>query len=333
MKRPSSPTADVPVAPAEVSTRWKAALTNILKPISILVLAFGIVPIHPLMPNGVYIALCLTGLVLIWRFLPSSNHRLFSIYIVSFALFNALRTFADNTGNPTSVIYPIDLDAAMFGVNPNHWVQAHLYVPSHIGFVGWAAIATYTSYFTVPYWMSLALWRFKPEMLEGFIKAMLVTLGLGLAIYYLAPTAPPWLASEEGHLPSVVRVAEVERNQLWAEAYSKGTHVAGGNDVAAMPSLHMAMTLIIVFALWRANRALGVLGLFYGGAMAFSLVFLGEHYVTDELAGAALAVVGWRLAWRPAKQLAETAGSLVQSSIVVRLQPEAVAQQSLDRAS
>src|SRR5205823_1071596 len=85
-----------------------------------------------------------------------------------------------------------------------------------------------------------------------------------------------------------------------------GTHSSAGaavgqNDVAAMPSLHMAITVVIAMFAWSRDRRLGLLGAVYAAAMGFSLVYLGEHYVTDVLAGVAFAAGSWVAAlhlWR-----------------------------------
>ncbi len=61
-----------------------------------------------------------------------------------------------------------------------------------------------------------------------------------------------------------------------------------------MPSLHTAITVLMAFALWRVRPALGIAGGIYSLAMGFSLIYLGEHYLVDVLAGAVLAVgVAW----------------------------------------
>ena len=56
-----------------------------------------------------------------------------------------------------------------------------------------------------------------------------------------------------------------------------------------MPSLHFATSLMAAIHLAEAGRAPGVLGWGYAGTLAFALVYLGEHYVVDLVAGLALA--------------------------------------------
>jgi hypothetical protein len=58
-----------------------------------------------------------------------------------------------------------------------------------------------------------------------------------------------------------------------------------------MPSLHFATSLVAALALSEAGKVEGTIGWAYAGTLGFGLVYLGEHYVTDLLAGAALVAV------------------------------------------
>jgi len=64
----------------------------------------------------------------------------------------------------------------------------------------------------------------------------------------------------------------------------------------------MAITVVVAIHLWQHGRLLGLLGMLYVVSMGFALVYLGEHYVTDEIAGVVLALIAWQLArtfWKP----------------------------------
>jgi membrane-associated phospholipid phosphatase len=65
----------------------------------------------------------------------------------------------------------------------------------------------------------------------------------------------------------------------------------GGNPWAAMPSLHFATSVTAALALSEAGKIEGAIGWSYAGTLGFALVYLGEHYVTDLLAGALLVAV------------------------------------------
>ncbi len=64
------------------------------------------------------------------------------------------------------------------------------------------------------------------------------------------------------------------------------------NLVAAIPSLHAALTAMISIFLWRrVRRGWRPLLVAYPLAMAFVLVYSAEHYVVDILLGWALAAM------------------------------------------
>jgi membrane-associated phospholipid phosphatase len=70
--------------------------------------------------------------------------------------------------------------------------------------------------------------------------------------------------------------------------FQRGT--AWGNDVAAVPSLHAAYTMLICLFLWpRVNRRWRPLLAAYPVCMGLSLIYLGEHYLIDILLGWAYA--------------------------------------------
>jgi len=70
------------------------------------------------------------------------------------------------------------------------------------------------------------------------------------------------------------------------------------NPYAAVPSLHTAYsTLVAIFALaWR--RRFGYVMCIYPVAMWFTIVYFGDHYVSDILVGIAVALLAWWLAGR-----------------------------------
>jgi hypothetical protein len=150
------------------------------------------------------------------------------------------------------------------------------------------------------------------------------------------PTAPPWWAAEEGYIdepareddgePSVERVAakvaaaeapQVRRvmvevgEQVWGRAWPRLYDSLGGNPWAAMPSLHIATSLLAAILLAEASPLAGAAGWGYAAALGLALVYLGEHYVTDLLAGAAL-VAAVRRGEPLAEPLALRASAAVQ---------------------
>jgi membrane-associated phospholipid phosphatase len=56
-----------------------------------------------------------------------------------------------------------------------------------------------------------------------------------------------------------------------------------------MPSLHFATSVTAAHVLRRTGRLAGAFGWTYTATLGVALVYLGEHYVVDLLAGLALA--------------------------------------------
>jgi membrane-associated phospholipid phosphatase len=130
-----------------------------------------------------------------------------------------------------------------------------------------------------------------PEHFARSARQMSAVFDLGCAVYMAAPTAPPWWASEEGYTDAKVRRIMVEvGEEEWGRAWPILYDALGGNPWAAMPSLHFATSLMAALLLAETGPTEGVLGWTYVGALGFALVYLGEHYVIDLLAGAAIVV-------------------------------------------
>jgi len=57
----------------------------------------------------------------------------------------------------------------------------------------------------------------------------------------------------------------------------------------------MAITVVVALGLSRFGVRWGCLGTAYALAMGFALVYLGEHYVADVVAGTVIAFAVWAL--------------------------------------
>lgn len=231
-------------------------------------------------------------------------------------------------GMPTQWHLAPDIDHAIFGVNPTVWLQEHL---KHASPPWWEIITSvvYMSYFIVPYAVAAVLWLRDRAAWRRYAACFVATTFLALVGYSLVPAAPPWAAARcaavevadhphdplcmytttpvtSGGLlgpvapthpdaaPYVERISSRGWDFLNIHAASNFVQVGQGksNLVAAIPSLHAGLTMLLALFMWPRVRALGkALFLGYALAMAFTLVYTGEHYVFDILLGWALAAV------------------------------------------
>ncbi len=136
-----------------------------------------------------------------------------------------------------------------------------------------------------------------------FARAAVLTYAvfdIGASAYWILPTAPPWyaaeVAGERGERTPAVRRMMVEYGELfWRDGWGSLYSVFGGNPLAAMPSLHFATSVMAALLLAEVGPVAGALGFGYAATLGFALVYLGEHYAVDLLAGAALTVAVRRL--------------------------------------
>ncbi len=115
---------------------------------------------------------------------------------------------------------------------------------------------------------------------------------VGAMVYWVLPTAPPWYATSVAHRqvghPAVRRMMVEYGESFWKDGWGPLYSVFGGNPLAAMPSLHFATSVMAALLLAEIGPLPGALGSAYAATLGFALVYLGEHYVADLLAGAAL---------------------------------------------
>src|SRR5438067_11565022 len=152
------------------------------------------------------------------------------------------------------------------------------------------------------------MWFFVPHGTVGYVllrhrgqfpraaARMYAVFDLGAVFYWSIPTAPPWWAAAHGQLEAG-RAVQVRRmmieygEQFWGDQWGALYDVLGGNPLAAMPSLHFATSLMAAHLLSEVGPVAGAVGWTYVSLLGTALVYLGEHYAVDLLAGAFLAEV------------------------------------------
>jgi membrane-associated phospholipid phosphatase len=195
------------------------------------------------------------------------------------------------------VRYPIVSDRLIgLGKLPNTRLQRALSAPGRVGAKDYALAWVHWVWFFQPHLSLLWILIRDQERFPRAARQMSATYDLGCAVYFAVPTAPPWWASEQGHTgdEEVRRIMAEVGERFWGRAWPTLYDSLGGNPWAAMPSLHFASSLIAAMLLAEMGPGPGVAGWSYAITLGFALVYLGEHYVTDLVAGAALAAVVWR---------------------------------------
>jgi membrane-associated phospholipid phosphatase len=188
--------------------------------------------------------------------------------------------------------YPIVLDRAIgAGQLPNTRLQRALARLPGVGAINRFLTWAHWLWFIEPYLALVLILLRDNERFPRAARQMAAIFDLGCAVYFAVPTAPPWWAAENGITDEGVRRIMVEVGEpTWGSAWPAMYETLGGNPWAAMPSLHFATSVSAALSLAEAGRVEGALGWGYATTLGFGLVYLGEHYVTDLIAGALLVV-------------------------------------------
>ena len=219
-------------------------------------------------------------------------------YLVAMLFFIQLRDAADETGLRTLTGYVLDWELWMFaGITPSAWLQARIGgASSDPGFPAFFSAIVHWTWFVFPHAAVIGTWLFVRRMTWRVTIIVALTFYLGLVLYFTVPTAPPWMAAEQGLIGDVVRgMHAVGPALLGAGFYDWAFEaMAEPNPSAAMPSLHFAASFVVVGVgiVLRSRWLIGV-ALAYSAALAFALVYLGEHYIADIIAGGGVAALAF----------------------------------------
>jgi len=187
------------------------------------------------------------------------------------------------------VEYPIAWDEVLgLGVQPTVRLQRILGRAGRATALDHALVYVHWAWFFQPHLAAAwILWR-HPATFGRTAALMAAAFDLGAIVYYVVPTAPPWWAAEHGRLEGVRRIMAEVGKRFWGRFWQPLYDFLGGNPVAAMPSLHFATSVMAAHVLSETGTAAGAAGWAYAASLGFALVYLGEHYLVDLLAGLAL---------------------------------------------
>lgn len=249
--------------------------------------------------------------------------------LVGIVMWNLSGAIAAGSPFPWHLEFMLNLDRIIgLGHQPVQVVQLHLSPAGQVTWLDWLTAGVYNMHLPEPFIVAYFLWRLNRAVYYQFAAAALALLVLGFAAFIFFPAVPPWLAAYQlvhlhgkyystgdwtalrnlgiahpvqyirahGHtvLPGVVnRFGPV----LAAHPLPfHGTPIfyvfkLAGDKVAAFPSEHAAFPLLELLALRLVStRAAAVFGIWVL-AVFFTVIYLGEHWVTDVLAGWAFSLI------------------------------------------
>jgi len=206
--------------------------------------------------------------------------------------YDFLRGFADNLGQRVDFLGLIEAEERIFGMIPTIKLQQLSYNPNSLSWVDIISAIFYFLHFALPLSFGFMLWLYNRSYFKQFVTGILLLSYMGWVTFLIYPAAPPWLASNEGYIPKVYKIIDLTL-QAFPDRWNLPSiyHNFNPNPVAAMPSLHAAYPLLVLLFSARFFGRKALLFVPYCLGVWISLVYLGEHYVVDILAGAIYALI------------------------------------------
>jgi hypothetical protein len=122
------------------------------------------------------------------------------------------------------------------------------------------------------------LWLRRPDLYRPLRNALVLVNVLGFLVFWRYPVAPPRML--EGFTDVVASTGAFG-------SWHTGALASHANQLAAMPSLHMAWAAWCALALWRISERRWVRGLavLYPCTTTLAVLATGNHFLLDLLAG------------------------------------------------
>lgn len=179
-------------------------------------------------------------------------------------------------------------------------------------------------FFMFAFWLGAAFSFRAPELRLKYITACILAWAVGGAfLATVLSSAGPcfWDLLELPGRPFTELMAYLhaanEVSPVWAlnvqaelwKSYQGEDALVGG--ISAMPSMHVASSVLFAVMGFAVSRALGWLMVAFNLVILIGSVHLGYHYVVDGIAGIAIALAAWRLAgWLVSRDRATAPGTV-----------------------
>lgn len=252
---------------------------------------------QPSFPTPDKLVVFLTFVFMIFRQALEMLKRLLP-FVVLLLVYESFRGIADKLNSHVNYTLAPHVDKALFGNLPTVYLQNWLWR----GHTSWYDVVLYIPYmlfFIVPLGLALLVWKTRAKEYWRVVGTYLLLFFGAFLTFLIMPTAPPWLASQNGYIEPIVRVSSSVWFSLGIHNFPSVYNHIAPNPVAAVPSLHAGVsTLFSLFVFKLYGRRWGMLSLLYPVLIYIGVIYEGEHYAFDVISGIAYALAAYWLAPR-----------------------------------
>lgn len=240
---------------------------------------------------GRYLFILLLGGLLVKRsrnFIFDWAHFVFILISYDF-----LRNFATILA-PQAEHWQIALDQQLFHTIPSAFLQSHLFHPTQLAWYDYLATTLYLLHFILFPSFAFLLWLQNRQYFREFATGLTVLSYAAWITYLLFPTIPPWMAAQDGYLQGVYKIMDLTLKATPGSLNFPAAYAhLNPNPTAAFPSMHTAYPFLIFLFSLRYFKLKALLFLPYVLGIWFSIIYLGEHYITDLLGGVVFTIFAY----------------------------------------
>jgi len=134
---------------------------------------------------------------------------------------------------------------------------------------------------------AILLWYSNKILYKRYVYSLVACSYVSLIFYTIAPSAPPWYNGVASNLLATTS-AQIGSSSLFSELAKIGSMIES-DKLAAFPSLHAAYVVLFSYFTIKLKRTYGLVSIPITVGVLFSTIYLGQHYVTDLVAGVVVA--------------------------------------------
>lgn len=222
---------------------------------------------------------------------------------------------------PVYSLYVIKLEKALFGTIPSVFLQNLLLTGREIGFLEKFLTLLHGTHFIAFLIVGFYLWTKNYQLFQHFKSSFYILLTLGLSGYLFVPTTPPWMAAELFRVIPQLFHFNLHIYNMYIPDLTSGFNT---DPVAAMPSLHAAFPFLCCLLIWKSFKGKGWIFYLYTLLIFFTIIYTGDHYIIDLIAGLTLAFLSFflgrlirnKLNFQPSSPLSSTGFHYSRLSII-----------------
>ena len=245
----------------------------------------------------------------------------FSIFIIYWIIFDYMKAFPNFRYNDEHIQDLYNWEKSWFGFNWNNTIVTpnEYFAQNTSSLLDVLSGIFYLCWVPVPLAFAGVLFFKNRNLFFQFSLTFFLVNMIGFIGYYAYPAAPPWyvsnygfdfVSSTPGNTAGLGRFDDLLGVGIFKSIYAKSSNV-----FAAMPSLHAAYMMIVVFFGIKAKmKGWNILFAIITMGIWFSAVYSNHHYILDILAGMICSVAGIALFqwWAKSKMGAAALATLVK---------------------